>query len=385
MADSFKTSNPAYYSLAEGVPEKTQPAEMFSLPKLLLKATLLAIGIFFVMVIATALIASIFAYHRANQFLNQVPLSWSEVYNLSKLSQAHQVNNDQGISNFLILGTDTVPNKPNAPVLTDSVLLVSLNSNNGEINLISLPRDLWIDAYQTRINALYYYGQERYPTQPELFPTEVVAELTGLPIHYTLIISLETLSQMVDALGGIEVEVAASFTDTQFPRDEVDVRAEQDPTKLYKTITFTQGIEHMSGSRVLEYARSRYSNGETGTDLNRSERQQAVIAGIMNKLSKPSVMLDPNTAAKIYLIYDQQLATAVPLIDIVVFLKQLFPLRDQIVLQSHHLAIYPDEENGVIEHPPMKTTQGQWIYQVRNPELFQQEIYDKLAIKSTQK
>jgi len=382
MTESLQTTTDHECSKTVSTPTRSQRVEIFSFKTIFIKASALALVFLMMMIVCTILVMGCFVYFRANQFLNQVPLNWSDVAHLFQSSQTHHIQHSDQVSNFLVLGTDTVANKPNAPVLTDSMLLVSLNARTGSINLLSLPRDLWIDAYQTRINALYYYGIEKYPDQPERFPSDVIAELTGIPIHYTLIISLETLGHMVDALGGVEVSVTTGFTDPKFPRDDVDLSQEQDPSKLYKTITFNEGIENMSGSRVLEYARSRNSEGDTGTDINRSERQQAIITALITKLSKPSVMLNPDTAAKMYLIYDQNLAQQISLLDVIIFLKQLFPIRDQIELRSHHLSIYPDHENGVIEHPPMVSTQGQWIYSIRDMELFKQEIYDKLAVKS---
>lgn len=350
-----------------------------TLGKLILKSSLLAILIFLGMMLITLAGVVFFAYYRVNNFLQKTSLDWNQVVELAKHSQNGTVPNQDGYTNFLILGTDTVPNKPNAPILTDTIILASLNHQTGNVNLVSLPRDLWDGEYQTRINALYYYGQERYPDNPALFPTEVISTTLNVPINYTIVISLDTLSQLVDAVGGIEVEVTEGFVDEQYPRSDVDVAVESDPEKLYKTISFSAGVEVMSGERVMEYVRSRYSDGDEGTDLSRARRQQAVFSALIEKMKTPQVLLNPHTAARIFQIYEKQLAPQLPLPDLVVFAKTLFPVRDQIQLLSHQLEIYPDSELGAIEHPPVTQTQGQWVYIVRDINLLQTEIYDKLS------
>ena len=359
----------------------TGGVDHMSFSKLLFKSTWLAILIFLGMLFITLLIGLFVVFLQANRFVQQVPLSWQEIISLARSSQLSADKQQDEVTNFLILGTDTVPNKPDAPILTDTIILVSLNLKSGHVSLLSLPRDLWSSQYQTRINALYFYGQEKYPSSPEQFPTDVIARMTGVPINYTLLISLDTLSQLVDVTGGVDIEVLESFTDEQFPLNDVDVSLETDPAKLYKTISFSQGWETMSGERVLEYIRSRYSNGDTGTDLNRSQRQQVVIAALINKLRQPNVLLNPDTTAQIYLLYDQTLIDQIPLTDVVALAKALIPVRNSIQLIGHHLSIYPDDQLGSIEHPPIKTTQGQWIYQIRDLDMFQKEIYDKLSNK----
>ena len=82
--------------------------------------------------------------------------------------------------------------------LTDTILYVSVVGD--EVTLIAIPRDLYLDAWQTRINAMYaYQGAEGL--------RRTVEELLGLPVDYYAVINLDVFENVVDALGGVEVNV----------------------------------------------------------------------------------------------------------------------------------------------------------------------------------
>lgn len=82
--------------------------------------------------------------------------------------------------------------------LTDTILYVSVVGD--EVTLIAIPRDLYLDAWQTKINAMYaYQGAEGL--------RRTVEELLGLPVDYYAVINLDLFENVVDALGGVEVNV----------------------------------------------------------------------------------------------------------------------------------------------------------------------------------
>ena len=82
--------------------------------------------------------------------------------------------------------------------LTDTILYVSVVGD--VVTLVAIPRDVYLDAWQTRINSMYYYqGAEGL--------LRAVEELVGLPIDYYAVINLDLFENVVDALGGVEVNV----------------------------------------------------------------------------------------------------------------------------------------------------------------------------------
>ncbi|MDH5533652.1 MAG: LCP family protein, partial [Candidatus Pacebacteria bacterium] len=239
-----------------------------------------------------------------------------------------------------------------------------------QIQTLSFPRDLWHDGYQTRINALYFYGQERYPENPQQFPTEVISEMTGIDIHHTLVLSFEQVSQLIDLLGGIEVDVPVAFIDEEFPRTDVDVTVVRDPKLLYKTIEFKQGKQIMNGETSLEYVRSRKSGDDEGTDIARGSRQQLLIEALIGKLKQKDTLTNFALLGKLYTFYEENFAQVISIEEIVSLSKKLYPMRDNLSFVGNSLSIYPENEYGVIWHPPEWQYRGEWVYAIRDAAEF---------------
>lgn len=346
--------------------------------KLLLKSTLLSLVFVGILLIITAVGVGIFAYTRFTTFLQTAGLTQKQVKNYIDSGLQTTIPNKNGVTTFLLLGIDSVANKAEAPILTDTMMLVSLNQNTGKITTMSLPRDLWSKEYKTKINALYVYGETRYPGTPERFTREVIEEMTGVDVDYTMVVSLNMLAELVDTLGGISVDVPNGFTDTEFPRSDIDIALTTNPQDFYQTVTFEAGEQTMSGEQVLQYVRSRHSQGDTGTDVDRNARQQLVISAIAEKLAQKETYLDPTMMGKIYKWYVKYVQKTFPENDVVAFIKLLYPYKDTVSIESVPVTIYPDIEYGIIEHPPVQQTDNQWVYTVRDAEAFKNYFEEHL-------
>lgn len=335
---------------------------------------LLATALFFlIFVIASCLLLGVIVWQYSQQFLQAAQITRTELWQTISEAKNLPSMDDDRLLNILVLGTDDVVNRPNDPLLTDTILLAQLHPSRGEFRLVSLPRDLWSAEYQTRINALYFYGQQRNPNNPLSFPTQVIGELTQIPIEHTIVVSLNDLATIVDLLGGIEIDVPQGFTDTQFPRDDVDIETESDPAVLYKTITFAAGKQLMHGQQVLEYVRSRHSDDlSAGTDIARGERQQLVVAAIANRILSVHSLSNPTILGNLYRFYLNKYQQQLPMSTIVMAAKTMWEKQTSVNFQTISLPIFPDVENGVIYHPNPLTTAGQWVYVVRSPQLFQE-------------
>ena len=129
--------------------------------------------------------------------------------------------------------------------------------------------------------------ESNQPFQPLKLQYECLnLDVLGIPIHYNVTINFEVFKQIVDTLGGIDVEIENTFTDSEYPIEG----KEDDPViaNRYETVTFTKGLEKMNGERALKYVRSRHGDGAEGTDFARSKRQQKVILAIKDKLMSPT-------------------------------------------------------------------------------------------------
>lgn len=270
---------------------------------------------------------------------------------------------------ILILGVDETDNRPGFPQLTDSILLTQVDPSQNSITLLSLPRDLWSAPYQTKINALLEYGKIRYPKQPTQFPQEVIEETTNTNINYSLIISLNQLAKIIDLVGGVELDVQEGFIDEMYPRDDIDITIETDPEKLFETVEFEPGLQIMDGETALKYIRSRHSlDPNAGNDLARSQRQQQVIQALIKSLSEPKKYWHhPVLAGYLFQFYQLNFHQYLPLEELLSIAFNFASNIDALTLTPLSLSVYPDENEGLIEHPKnLAPYQNQWVYIIRD-------------------
>lgn len=347
--------------------------------KLFLKAqffTLVFLAFFFFL---TLLGLSGVAFAKFRQFSKASGLSFNQVKEIVKAGWQIEPQHADGKINFLLLGLDSLETRGNVPPLTDTMMLVSLDLNSAKVNTLSFPRDLWHDGYQTRINALYYYGQERYPEKPATFPQQVLSEMTGVNIHHPIVVSFEQVSGLIDLLGGVEVDVPIGFTDEEFPRTDVDVTVVTDPNLLYKTVVFQPGRQVMSGDRAMEYMRSRKSGDDEGTDVARGARQQLILDSLLAKLRQKNTLTNPNLLGQLYRYYEQNFAQVISVSELIAIAKRLYLVSGQFAVSNHTLSIYPDDDQGVIFHPNPRLYKGEWVYVVRDVPIFIEFVNEKLS------
>ncbi len=332
------------------------------------------------MLLITGLIVGLWGYGQFNQFLREAGLTkqeFSETINTGLQQEPEATNH---YKNILLLGTDSTAERGEAPPLTDTMMLLAINTDHGTINTLPLPRDLWNEDYQTKINALYAYGYERYPDRPEQFAEEVVETMTAVEIHHTVTLSLAQLEDLIDLVDGITVEVEQGFTDPLFPRSGVDISS-NNQEELYETVTFEEGEQTMSGETALKYIRSRHSEDEQGHDLARGLRQQQVISALFAKLMDYKFMIThPEVAGELYRFYEDNFAAQLPLTELISTAKTLLPHRRNLAFESHQLTdVDDDPEEGVLDNPPrLATYQYQWVYVIDDEERFQEVVQSKL-------
>ncbi|HEX9037274.1 MAG TPA: LCP family protein [Ktedonobacterales bacterium] len=184
--------------------------------------------------------------------------------------------------------------------LSDSIMVISLMPSDHATTMISVPRDLWVQvppgsgqysklntAFQDGMNNGYNPGSGRLPPGPLAGGEEAaakVSDITGLNVPYFMSINFQGFREVVNALGGVDINVPVAFT-AQYPiNDDPQINAG------WKTIHFNTGWQHMDGERAIEYARARYvlDPPSEGSDFARSARQQLLIRAIVSRLRSPT-------------------------------------------------------------------------------------------------
>jgi LCP family protein required for cell wall assembly len=185
-----------------------------------------------------------------------------------------------GAMNFLVLGSDARGDDEDGR--SDTAILMHVNAAGDAAYGISIPRDLWVymppnpnamfSDTHAKFNAAYSWGGAEYTVQ-------TLESYTGVRIDHIVEINFPGLVQVVDALGGVYIEV------------------EQEITSIHKPYrTFEQGTNLMTGEEALDYVRQRkqFADG----DFQRMRNQQKLIMGIMDAAVSAGVVTSPSTVTE---------------------------------------------------------------------------------------
>lgn len=156
---------------------------------------------------------------------------------------------------------------------SDVIMVATVNPKTSTILLTSVPRDFYVttacDAadgcIQGALDKITHTGIHGTNTTKR-----TVEQLLGIEINYTFKVGFDTVTDLVDALGGVDVTVAPGYAYSN------------------SAITIHEGVNHLNGTQALEYARERYAYTEG--DRQRTKNQQQVLMGIVNEATKPSVI-----------------------------------------------------------------------------------------------
>ncbi|MEV0392181.1 LCP family protein [Polymorphospora rubra] len=188
----------------------------------------------------------------------------------------------QDAKNLLILGSDTRDPNSEGGSRSDTIILAHLAGGRTSAQLVSIPRDTWVHVprssngqhgnREAKINAAYAWGGVPLMVQ-------TVEKFTGVRIDNVVIIDFAGFKEIIDALGGVEIDVEESFTS----RHSLNADGRRE---------FTKGRQTMDGAAALDYARERYAFADG--DFARIRHQQQVIKAILDKAVSGGVLANPS-------------------------------------------------------------------------------------------
>lgn len=156
---------------------------------------------------------------------------------------------------------------------SDVIMVATINPKTSTILLTSVPRDYYVSTacdaadgcMQGALDKITHTGIHGTNTTKR-----TVEQLLGIEINYTFKVGFDTVTDLVDALGGVDVYVEPGYAVTN------------------QYFSVHEGVNHLNGHDALEYARERYAYTEG--DRQRTKNQQQVLMGIVNEATKPSVI-----------------------------------------------------------------------------------------------
>lgn len=186
---------------------------------------------------------------------------------------------DPYVLNIMLFGADQYGNQG----LSDTMILLSIDNRHEKIKMTSFLRDTYISIpgyYATKLNAAYSLGGA------ELSIATIEANY-GVQIDRYAIVNFETFKEIVDIMGGVDVEL------TQQEIYYINDQIAQNGQSEYLSPGTVEGIVHLNGQQALWYARNRggYVNGTEygGSDWDRVERQRKFLNAVIDELKDASL------------------------------------------------------------------------------------------------
>jgi polyisoprenyl-teichoic acid--peptidoglycan teichoic acid transferase len=187
--------------------------------------------------------------------------------------RAQEVDINKDPFTVLFIGTDQYDaNAEKEAYRTDVLMVAAVNPQKKSIKLINIPRDTYstiahTDGFKSKINSAAYWGTQKGVNPIQNTRETVESFLYGVPMDYYVKINFKGFIDIVNAAGGVDVNVPLSFRISTFGS---------------KVIDFKKGPMHLNGEEALPYVRMRKK--DPMGDHGRNKRQQEVIAKLLDKI-----------------------------------------------------------------------------------------------------
>ena len=270
-----------------------------------------------VILFVIAFVILYFGYTGVNFAVNMHKLFGGSV--LDVFRTAHLKGSDTGRINILVAGNSSDDSGHQGADLTDSIMILSVNTKNSTAYLLSVPRDLYVNIPGngwSRINAAYDYGvssnfsESGYPNGGMGLLEKVISKDFNLRIDYYALINYSAIRDAVNSVGGITVNIQST-----------DPRGLYDPSIDYTTnghlVNLSNGLHKINGQQALDLARARGdaygSYGYGNSDFTRTENQRMMILALKSKVLSAGTLSNPFKLANLFMALSKNIQTDINL------------------------------------------------------------------------
>lgn len=175
--------------------------------------------------------------------------------------------------NILVLGVDTREDESDQNA--DVIMIARVDFNDYSVRSVSIPRDLEVEVPghgRSKINGAYNIGRQENPRNPVsgvAMMRDTIEYNFGIPIDEYVLIDFDGFEAVIDAVGGITVDVPERIVDEAYPTEDYGTR----------TLIIEAGKQNMDGETALAYSRTRHQD----SDDHRRERQMLVLRALLDK------------------------------------------------------------------------------------------------------
>jgi LCP family protein required for cell wall assembly len=213
---------------------------------------------------------------------------------------------DQGRVNILLAGNSADDVGHNGGELTDSIMILSLDTKNHRAFLLSVPRDLYVPIQNngsSKINTAYVYGKQQkfkaagYPDGGMGLLEKTIKDNLGITTNYYALINYAALRDAVNAVGGVKVTINSSA-----------VCGLYDPSIDWTThgplVDLSNGTHTLNGQQALNLSRARGdargSCGYAKSDFTRTQNQRMLLLALKNRVFSTGVLANPIKLSKLF-------------------------------------------------------------------------------------
>lgn len=229
---------------------------------------------------------------------------WGNLFGL--FNKTKLAGEDEGRVNVLLAGNSADDPGHGGADLTDSIMIMSINTTNNTAFLLSIPRDLYVDIPDNgyaKINEAYQDGENDafseagYASGGMGLLEKTVAQHFGIKLHYYALVNYTALREAVDAVGGIKVNIQSSN-----PKGLYD--PSPDLTTGLPLVDLPNGWQTLDGQQALGLARSRgssyYAYGFPRGDFDRTTHQRQILVALKEKAGSAGTLSNPLKVGQLF-------------------------------------------------------------------------------------
>ena len=198
--------------------------------------------------------------------------------------------NQSNWSHILLLGTDSRTSQQESR--TDTMVILSVNTVTNEVKLTSIMRDVWVNIPghgNSKLNAACVFGG------PEL-TIQTINEAFDMDIEYYVLLNMQCLVAIVDALGGVRMDISGSEAKAINRLFASDRNAHDSNTKFAGDSVSAGSQVLLNGKQALAFARIRKSD----SDYVRTDRQRRLLITIARQLQQQDLLTLANVVASLF-------------------------------------------------------------------------------------
>ncbi len=213
-----------------------------------------------------------------------------------------------------------------APELTDTIIVLSMDTEKNTVSMLSIPRDLYVEYGKNKawkINRLYedtYFDTKSVVLAMETLEDKV-EEIINEEIDYFVNLDFKGFISLVDSVWGININIPETFIDYQYP----------DWYEWYETFILRKWEWTLDWETSLKYARSRHST----SDFDRSLRQQIIIWALKDKMISLDYLTSPTKISALYETFQQDIQTDIPLRKIIPLAVKIQDIKKENISSSN--------------------------------------------------